>query len=56
MRVLVWALVMHLFTKQIVLPKSKFWGYSALGALWSCLLDVPGIGMALITPGQIPFC
>jgi hypothetical protein len=56
MRVLVWALVIHLFTKQIVLPKSKFWGYSALGALWSCLLDVPGIGMALITPGQIPFC
>jgi hypothetical protein len=56
MRVLVWALVIHLFTKRIVLPKSKFWGYSALGALWSCLLDVPGIGMALITPGQIPFC
>jgi hypothetical protein len=56
MRVLVWALVIHLFTKQIALPKSKFWSYSALGALWSCLLDVPGIGMALITPGQIPFC
>ncbi len=56
LRILIWALVIYLFTKQIGLLKSKLWGYAALGAVWSCLLDLPGIGLAIITPGQIPFC
>jgi hypothetical protein len=56
LRVLVWALVIYLFTKQIGLLKSKLWTYAALGAVWSCLLDLPGFGMAIISPGQVPFC
>jgi len=56
LRILIWALVIYLFTRQIGLLKSKLWGYAALGAVWSCLLDLPGIGLAIITPGQIPFC
>jgi hypothetical protein len=56
MRVLVWALVIYLFTRQMSLPKSKFWGYAALGAVWSCILDLPGFGLATITPGRVPFC
>jgi hypothetical protein len=56
LRVFVWALVIYLFTKQIELLKSRLWSYAAIGAVWSCILDVPGIALAIITPGQIPFC
>jgi len=56
LRVLVWTFVIYLFTKQIELPKSKLCSYAAIGAVWSCILDVPGIALAIITPGQIPFC
>ncbi|HMD38570.1 MAG TPA: hypothetical protein VKH15_04770 [Candidatus Acidoferrum sp.] len=56
LRVLVWVLVIYLFTRQIGLRKSKLWLYAALGAAWSCLLDLPGIGLAMISPGQVPFC
>jgi hypothetical protein len=28
----------------------------ALGAVWSCLLDLPGVGLAFISPGWIPIC
>jgi hypothetical protein len=56
LRVLIWALVIYLFTKSFQLPRSTFWKYAALGAVWSCLLDLPGFGLALIAPGQIPVC
>ena len=56
LRVLVWALVIYLFTSQMFLLRFKLWTYAAVGALWSCLLDLPGIGLAVISPGQIPFC
>jgi hypothetical protein len=56
LRVLIWALVIHLFTKSLELPRSTFWKYSALGAVWSFVLDLPGIGLALIAPGRIPIC
>jgi len=55
-RILVWALVIHLFTKDTMLTKRRLWGYAGLGALWSCLLDVPGFWLAIISPGQIPIC
>jgi hypothetical protein len=56
LRILIWALVIHFFTKQIPLVKSKLWSYAALCAVWSCILDLPGIALAIITPGQILFC
>jgi hypothetical protein len=56
LRVFVWVLVISLFTRQIELLKSRLWSYAAIGAVWSCILDVPGIALAIITPGQIPFC
>ena len=56
LRVFVWVLVISLFTKQIELLKSRIWSYAAIGAVWSCILDVPCIALAIITPGQIPFC
>jgi|SRR5271165_5621712 len=56
LRVLIWALVLRIFSKGFELLRSTFWKYSALGAVWSFVLDLPGIGLALIAPGQIPIC
>jgi hypothetical protein len=35
-RVLVWGLVIFVFTKRTDLPRSRLWTYAILGALWSC--------------------
>jgi hypothetical protein len=55
-RLLVWALVIYLFTKNLDIPRSRWWRYAAVGAVWSCLLDLPGFGLALVAPGQITIC
>jgi hypothetical protein len=55
-RILIWAFVITIFTREIALPKSKLWSYAALGMLWSCLLDLPGYGLAAIAPGKIAIC
>jgi hypothetical protein len=55
-RILIWALVINHFVDEISFVDSKLWGYATLGALWSCLLDLPGFGLAIITPGQVPIC
>ena len=55
-RVLIWGLVIFLFTKQSNLPRSKLWTYAVAGAVWSCLLDLPGFKLAMIAPGQILVC
>jgi hypothetical protein len=49
LRVLIWALVIFVFTKQSRLPESKLWSYACAGGLWSCLLDFPGLGLALFS-------
>lgn len=56
LRVLIWALVIFLFARRTELAESKLWTYASVGALWSCLLDVPGIALAIVSPGRIPFC
>lgn len=55
-RIFVWALVLFLFTRKTSLPRSRFWLYSALGAIVSSLLDWPGYALAIAAPGQIVFC
>ena len=55
-RVLVWGLVIFVFTKRTDLPRSRLWTYAILGAFWSCLLDWPGFKLAMVAPGQIPVC
>jgi hypothetical protein len=54
LRILIWALVLYIFTRGIDLSVAKFWSYAALGALWSCLLDWPGFKLAMVAPGKIP--
>ena len=55
-RILVWALVIYIFTRGISFASSRVWKYAVVGALWSCLLDVPGVALALVSPGHIPIC
>ncbi len=55
-RLLVWALVIFLFTKDLSIPRSQLWRYAGVGAVWSCLLDLPGYELALVSPGQITIC
>lgn len=55
-RVVMWAGIIAIFTRGLDLAESKLWGYAAAGAAWSCLLDLPGIGLAIISPGQVPIC
>jgi len=56
LRTLIWALVIYHFVDELDFQESKLWGLSAIGAVWSCLLDLPGLGLAIISPGQIPIC
>ena len=56
LRILVWALVVYMFTRRTDLSVSKLWGYAAVGAVWSCLLDWPGFKLAMVAPGKIPVC
>jgi hypothetical protein len=56
LRVFIWALVIFIFSKRFEVTDSKFWLYACSGALWSCLLDLPGFWLAIISPGQIPVC
>jgi hypothetical protein len=55
-RVLVWALVLYIASRGFPLKRSKLWLYSLGGAAWSCFLDVPGIALAWVAPGKVPFC
>ena len=56
MRFLVWILVISIFAKAANLSKAKLSLYALGGAAWSCLLDLPGIALAFVSPGKIPFC
>jgi len=56
LRILIWAFVIYLFTKEMPLRKPQLWSYAALGAVWSCLLDFPGFELAVIAPAKIPIC
>lgn len=55
-RIVVWGVVISLFTRKAEGSTAMFIGLSVAGALWSGLLDAVGIGLALISPGQIPVC
>lgn len=56
LRIVVWAVVISIFVRAAEGSISKFLLFSGLGALWSSLLDVPGILLAIVTPGRIPIC
>jgi hypothetical protein len=55
-RILVWALVVFIFARRSGISRQALWGFAAVGAVWSCMLDWPGFKLAVIAPGQIPVC
>jgi hypothetical protein len=55
-RVLVWALIILIFTDRSVIPRPTRWTYAVVGAVWSCLLDLPGFWLAVISPGTVAVC
>jgi hypothetical protein len=55
-RILVWALVLFLFTRKAPLRPSSLWLFAVLGAVVSSLLDWPGYALAIAAPGQVTFC
>lgn len=56
LRIFVWALVIYLYTRQTEISAGRLWTLALAGAVWSCLLDVPGVALAFVSPGRIPFC
>jgi hypothetical protein len=56
LRIFVWALVIYLYTRRTEISAGRLWTLALAGAVWSCLLDFPGILLALVSPGKIPFC
>jgi hypothetical protein len=55
-RVLVWALIILIFADRSVTRRPTLWAYAVVGSVWSCLLDVPGFWLAVISPGTIAVC
>ncbi|HET8925382.1 MAG TPA: hypothetical protein VFN26_20535 [Candidatus Acidoferrum sp.] len=55
-RILIWALVIYWFARKTEMPRRWIWPYAFLGAILSSLLDWPGYGLAVLTPGKIVIC
>jgi hypothetical protein len=56
LRIFVWALIIYLLTRHTEIPAGKLWALALAGAVWSCVLDIPGFYLAMISPGRIPIC
>jgi hypothetical protein len=55
-RVLVWALVIWMFLRKTAESRNYLWINAGVGAIWSCLLDLPAFFLLNIAPGKIPIC
>ena len=55
-RILIWALVIFLFARKTAMNAGSIWLFAIVGAAWSCLLDIPGYKLAIISPGKIVIC
>jgi hypothetical protein len=56
LRIFLWALLIYFFTRQTKLSAGKLWMLAGAGAAWSCLLDIPGVLLTVISPGSTPIC
>jgi hypothetical protein len=56
LRIFIWALVIYLFTRRTEISAGRLWSLALAGAVWSCVLDIPGIALAWVSPGKIPIC
>ncbi len=56
LRFLIWLFVISWAAKDSSMPLGRKLTYPFVGMIWSCLLDLPGWGLAVISPGKIPIC
>ena len=56
LRVIVWGFVVWLFCRRPPIDMPRLLKYAGAGAVWSCILDLVGISLALIAPGRITVC
>ena len=56
LRIFLWALIIYFFTRRAKLSTGKLWMLALAGAVWSCLLDIPGFYLAVFSPGSTPIC
>lgn len=56
LRVIVWGFVVWLFCRRPPIDMPRLLKYACAGAVWSCILDLVGISLALIAPGRITVC
>ena len=55
-RVFIWAIVIYYFEYGLGITRAQLWRDALLGAIWSSVLDVPGLFLAMIAPGRIGIC
>jgi hypothetical protein len=56
LRILVWALVISLLPRKLEISAGRLWTLALAGAVWSCLLDIPGYYLAVLSPGKFSIC
>ena len=56
LRIVIWGIVVYLFCRNPAIRVSRLIVYAWIGAIWSCILDIPGIALAWVAPGKVPFC
>ena len=54
-RFLIWLWMVSWLCNQEKVPRDRLALYAFIGTLWSCLLDVPAVALAMHTPGWITF-
>ena len=56
LRIFVWEVTIHFFSRKTNLRRGTKWLYALGGALWSSLLDIPAAFFAVLIPGGFLFC
>jgi hypothetical protein len=54
--IFIWAVVLFFSLEKHRSKDPSFGCIRRLGAIWSSLLDLPGVALAMVAPGKIPFC
>jgi hypothetical protein len=45
-----------MFLRKTAESRNYLWINAGVGAIWSCLLDLPAFFLLNIAPGKIPIC
>ena len=56
LRIFVWGVIIHFFTRSANLSRRKECSYALGGTLWSSIMDVPAAFLTMFIPGAVLFC